>query len=84
MANARRVLPASVTYCDSAHVAAAGADAVVLLTEWNEFKLLNLERLRTVMRRPAVFDGRNLWEAERMKRLGFEYHSMGRKPVLPS
>src|SRR5438477_124283 len=36
------------------------------------------------MRRPAVFDGRNLWEAERMKRLGFEYHSMGRKPVLPS
>jgi len=56
----------------------------VLVTEWNEFKLLNLERLRTVMRRPAVFDGRNLWEAERMKRLGFEYHSMGRKPVLPS
>src|SRR6266446_804926 len=80
MGNARRVLPSSVTFCDSAHV----ADAVILLTEWNEFKLLNLERLRGVMRRPVVFDGRNLWEPERMRRLGFEYHSIGRKPVLPA
>jgi UDPglucose 6-dehydrogenase len=84
MANARRVLPASVTYCDSAHVAAEGADAVVLLTEWNEFKLLNLERLRGVMRRPLIFDGRNLWEPERMRRLGFEYYSIGRRPIVPS
>ena len=84
MANARRVLPASVTYCDSAHAAAEGADAVVLLTEWNEFKLLNLERLRGVMRRPVIFDGRNLWEPERMRRLGFEYHSIGRRPVIPT
>jgi UDPglucose 6-dehydrogenase len=84
MANARSVLPAAVTYCDSAHVAAEGADAVVLLTEWNEFKLLNLERLRGVMRRPVIFDGRNLWEPERMRRLGFEYHSIGRRPVIPT
>jgi len=84
MANGRRVLPSSVTYCDSAHVAAEGADAVVLLTEWNEFKLLNLERLRGVMRCPVIFDGRNLWEPERMRRLGFEYHSIGRPPVVPS
>ena len=82
MANARRVLPASVQYCDSAHQAAEGADAVVLLTEWNEFKLLNLERLRAVMRRPVIFDGRNLWEPERMRRLGFEYYSIGRRAVL--
>jgi len=78
------VLPRSVTYRDSAYVAAEGADAVVLLTEWNEFKLLNLERLRAVMRRPVVFDGRNLWEPERMRRLGFEYHSIGRRPVVPA
>jgi len=84
MANARHMLPASVTYCDSAHAAAAGADAVILLTEWNEFKLLNLERLRAVMRRPMIFDGRNLWEPERMRRLGFEYYSIGRRVVLPS
>jgi len=64
--------------------ATGGADAVALVTEWNEFKFLNLERLRGVMRRPVVFDGRNVWEPERMRRLGFEYHSIGRKPVLPS
>ena len=81
--NARTVLPAAVVYCDSPYDAAAEADAVALVTEWNEFKFLNLERLRAAMRRPIVFDGRNLWEPERMRRLGFEYHSIGRKSVLP-
>src|SRR5919109_320422 len=82
-ANARRLLPAAVEYTDSPYDAATGADAVALVTEWNEFKFVNLERLRAVMRRPLVFDGRNLWEPERMRRLGFEYYSIGRKPVLP-
>jgi len=81
--NARAILPPSVRYCASTYEAAEGADAVALVTEWNEFKFINLERLRSVMRRPVVFDGRNLWEPERMRRLGFEYHSIGRKPVIP-
>jgi UDPglucose 6-dehydrogenase len=84
MAKARDVLPDAVAYCESPYAAAAGADAIAVVTEWNEFKLLNLERLRGAMRRPAVFDGRNLWEPERMRRLGFEYYSIGRKPVLPA
>jgi UDPglucose 6-dehydrogenase len=84
MDNAAPLLPASVEYVDSGYAAATGADAVVLVTEWNEFKFMNLERLRDSMRRPVVFDGRNLWQPERMRRLGFEYHSVGRKPVLPS
>src|SRR5438128_3229404 len=82
--NARRELPADVTYCDSAYEAATGADALALVTEWNEFKFLNLERVRALMRRPVVFDGRNAWEPERMRRLGFEYHSIGRRSVLPT
>jgi UDPglucose 6-dehydrogenase len=82
--NARKVLPAIVEYADSPYAAAAGADGVAVVTEWNEFKLLNLERLRGVMRRPVVFDGRNLWEAERMRRLGFDYYSIGRPPVRSS
>jgi UDPglucose 6-dehydrogenase len=84
MDNARRLLPASVTFSDSPYEAANGAHAVVLVTEWNEFRYLNLERLRAQLKRPAIFDGRNLWEPERMRRLGFEYHSVGRKPVLPA
>src|SRR5512132_1332526 len=83
MDNAKRLLPAGVTFNDSPYEAAEGADAVVLVTEWNEFKYLNLERLRGLLKRPVIFDGRNLWEPERMRRLGFEYHSVGRKPVLP-
>jgi len=84
MDNAKRLLPASVTFSDSPYEAAEGAHAVVLVTEWNEFKYLNLERLRGLLKRPVIFDGRNLWEPERMRRLGFEYHSVGRKPVLPA
>jgi UDPglucose 6-dehydrogenase len=70
--NARRLLP-TVTFGESAYEAAQGA----------EFRFLNLERLRGLMRRPLIFDGRNLYEPERMRRLGFEYYSIGRKPVLP-
>jgi UDPglucose 6-dehydrogenase len=84
MPNAARMLPSSVEYRDSPYSAADGVDAVVLVTEWNEFKLLDLERLRGVMRRPVVFDGRNIWPPERMRRLGFEYYSIGRKPIVPS
>jgi UDPglucose 6-dehydrogenase len=84
MPNARRTLPASVAFCESPYEAAAGADAVALVTEWNEFKFLDLERLRGMMRRPVIFDGRNLWQPDRMRRLGFEYYSIGRKPVLPA
>src|SRR6266545_3688759 len=83
MGNARPLVPGDVAFSPSAYEAADGADAIALLTEWNEFKFLNLERLRRLLRRPLIFDGRNLYEPERMRRLGFEYHSIGRKPVVP-
>ncbi len=82
MANAKALMPEGVVFCESAYEAAAGADGVALLTEWNEFKYLNLDRLRGLLRRPLIFDARNLYEPERMRRLGFEYYSIGRKPVL--
>ncbi len=82
MDNARALMPEGVVFCESAYEAAAGSDAVVLITEWNEFKYLNLDRLRGLLRRPMIFDARNLYEPERMRRLGFEYHSIGRKPIL--
>jgi UDPglucose 6-dehydrogenase len=82
MENARAMMPPGVVFCESAFEAAAGADGVTLLTEWNEFKYLNLDRLRGLLRRPLIFDARNLYEPERMRRLGFEYYSIGRKPIL--
>jgi len=84
MPNAKTLLGPAVEYCASSYEAAEGADAVAIVTEWNEFKLLNLERLRGLMRRPLIFDGRNIYEPERIRRLGFEYHSVGRKPVYPT
>jgi len=82
MENAKALMPEGVVFCESAYEAAAGADGVTLLTEWNEFKYLNLDRLRGLLRRRLIFDARNLYEPERMRRLGFEYYSIGRKPVL--
>lgn len=78
--NTRRVFP-QVTYGANAYEVAAGADALVIVTEWNEFKLLNFERLHEIMVRPLILDGRNLYDPERLRRLGFEYHSVGRAPV---
>lgn len=75
--NARRMLQ-DVTLCEDAYQAAEGADALIIATEWNEFKQLNLARLKEVMRRPIVVDGRNIYEPEVMRALGFTYRGMGR------
>ena len=67
-----------ITFCSSAYEAAEGSHAVVLLTEWDEFRSLDLARLRKAMKWPIVIDGRNVFSPERMQELGFEYHSIGR------
>ncbi|HZU04324.1 MAG TPA: UDP binding domain-containing protein, partial [Ktedonobacteraceae bacterium] len=67
-----------VTFCESAYDVAIGADALVVVTEWNEFKSLNMHRIRNAMRRPVLIDGRNIYEAAEMNRLGFIYRAIGR------
>jgi UDPglucose 6-dehydrogenase len=68
----------NVGFCDSAYAATSGADALVLCTEWDEFRKLDLEKLRSVMAQPIVIDGRNVFDPKRMAELGFVYKSMGR------
>jgi UDPglucose 6-dehydrogenase len=75
--NAERYLH-GVTLCQDAYEAAEGADALVVITEWNEFKHLSLPRLKELMRQPIVVDGRNVYDPEEMKALGFVYRGMGR------
>lgn len=65
-------------YAANAYDAAEGADAVALVTEWNEFKQLNLERLRAVMRQPYLFDGRNIYNPARVRAAGLVYEGIGR------
>jgi UDPglucose 6-dehydrogenase len=74
---ATRVLH-NVVLCENPYQVAEGADALVLATEWNEFKHLNFERIHQVMRQPIIVDGRNLWDPEQLHALGFTYLGIGR------
>lgn len=67
-----------VHFCKGAYEVAESADALVLVTEWNEFKSLNMAQIRAAMRRPVLIDGRNIYEADEMNQLGFIYRGMGR------
>src|SRR5205823_4054879 len=68
----------AITFCQNAYEVAEGADALVVVTEWNEFKSLNMVQVRSAMRQPVLIDGRNIYEASEMIRLGFTYRGMGR------
>lgn len=68
----------ALVFCANAYEVAEGNDALVLVTEWNEFKSLNMPRIRNTMRRPVLIDGRNIYEAVEMARCGFIYCGMGR------
>lgn len=67
-----------VTYCEDAYQTAEGADVLVIATEWNEFRALNHERLKKLLKQPVVVDLRNVYDANRMKAEGFTYTSVGR------
>jgi UDPglucose 6-dehydrogenase len=78
MENARVMLTDRVTYCKSPYEAAEDADALMLVTEWNEFKQLDMARIKTLMRQAVLMDGRNIYDWRRMRDLGFIYLGMGR------
>src|SRR6185436_4543971 len=78
--HAARLLP-GVELCADPYQTAADADALILVTEWNEFKQLDLDRLRRAMRRPIMIDGRNFYDPAAMAAAGFDYRSIGRPPV---
>jgi UDPglucose 6-dehydrogenase len=70
-----------VQYVDTAEAAAVDADAVILVTEWSEFRNPDFSALKGVMRSPVVFDGRNVLVPEVVHEAGFEYHGIGRAPL---
>ena len=77
MEEAQKLLP-TVTFCANSYDAAAGADVLVLMTEWNQFRNLDLERIKTALRSPVFVDLRNVYEPARMAASGFRYTSVGR------
>src|SRR6202166_1090962 len=77
MANARAEFP-DVAFADGPYACAEGADALVIVTEWEQFRALDLERLKKTMRQPVLIDLRNVYRPEEMEQLGFTYDSVGR------
>jgi len=60
------------------YLAVDGADALFLVTEWNEFRQPDFARIKAAMKQPVLFDGRNIWNAQRLRELGFAYYGVGR------
>jgi len=83
MDRAREVLPPCVQFAKGAYEAATDADALLILTEWEEFATLDLQQVREKLRYPIVIDGRNLYSPEVMASHGLSYYSVGRAPALP-
>ncbi len=79
MSNARKALDgARISYCASSYEVAADSDALVIATEWNEFRNIDLEKIRSLMKQPVIFDPRNIFEPEKMRSLGFKHYCTGR------
>lgn len=81
--NAQAELGSAALIVDDMYEAVAGAHALVVSTDWDEFKSPDFEKLAAAMKEKAIFDGRNLYRRQDMGRLGFWYHSIGRAPVMP-
>jgi UDPglucose 6-dehydrogenase len=75
---AKGIFGSKIQYADSSYAALTGADALAIVTEWNEFREPDYGRMRKLMREPVIFDGRNIYNPEAIRAQGFTYFSMGR------
>ncbi|MCB9770872.1 MAG: UDP-glucose/GDP-mannose dehydrogenase family protein [Candidatus Omnitrophica bacterium] len=84
MANARNILGDRIEFVERNYDACEGADGLAIVTEWNEFRRPDFERLKDLLKERVIFDGRNLFNPERVREQGFTYYSIGRPPVVLS
>jgi UDPglucose 6-dehydrogenase len=78
MENASHVLNGNVTFCSDAYDAATGSDALVIATEWNQFRNLDMDRMKELLARPILVDLKNIYDPERIRDKGFAYYGVGR------
>ena len=81
MANVRQLKGDTLHYATSPYDAVEGADALLLVTEWSEFRNPDFDRVEKLMKQPCIFDGRNVFSLDKMAELNFYYESMGRKVI---
>lgn len=80
---AKQIFGDKIYYASNAYEAIGGADALLLLTEWNEFRRPDFDRIKSLLKTPVIFDGRNQYDAERLASRGFHYICMGKSPLTP-
>jgi UDPglucose 6-dehydrogenase len=83
MHNSKKALSVDIDFSKDAYESLVDADALIICTEWTEFRNPDFERIRTDLKTPLIFDGRNLFDPIKMAGLGFDYHSIGRQHVVP-
>ncbi len=81
MENVKRIFDDKIQFCKTPYEAASGADALFIATEWPEFRTPDFEKLGAILKNKAIFDGRNLYDLQQMKELGFTYYSIGRETI---
>jgi UDPglucose 6-dehydrogenase len=79
MPNAKKIFKSKVQFCDSAYIALKKADALLIVTEWNEFRRPDFEKMKSLMKQPIIFDGRNIFDPNEIRSIGFTYFGIGRK-----
>lgn len=82
--NVKKILGESVEFGEDLYHTVDGADALLVVTEWPEFRTPEFEKIEKLMKNKVIFDGRNVFEPEQMEELGFDYYSIGRQPVISS
>lgn len=78
---AKRVLGEKISYFENQYDALKGADGLIIATEWNEFRRPDFNKIKKLLNEPVIFDGRNIYEVDKMREMGFKYYSIGRKNV---
>jgi UDPglucose 6-dehydrogenase len=81
MSEAKKLLTGKIKWCGNAYEAMEKADVLVLLTEWNEFLRLNLEKVKGLLKAPVIVDLRNIYKRDEMQKAGIRYFSVGRGSV---
>lgn len=78
---AKKIFADKIKYGEKNYDILNNADALAVITEWNEFREPDFERLKSVMKHPVIFDGRNIYDGKKIKAKGFDYIGIGRKPI---
>ena len=76
---AKRIFGSRIQLCSTNYACLEGADALLLITEWQAFRNPNFERMKGIMRQPVIFDGRNIYDPQNLHELGFAYYGVGKR-----